>query len=91
MLQYTQDNDEKLPGPVTYNELGHDINLGHGWAGAIYPYIKSGGIYTCPSDSNKGIGNRVPVSYAFNTNLVYFGMRVGAMPITSTTQVPKAT
>ena len=71
MLQYTQDYDEKLPGPVTYTDQ-QEINLGSGWAGAIYPYVKSGGVYTCPSDSTQAVGNRVPVSYAFNTNLVYF-------------------
>lgn len=40
-MQYTQDNDEYYPGSIFF---------GQGWAGKIYPYVKSLGVYTCPDD-----------------------------------------
>ena len=46
VLQYTQDNDERLPcGNVNGGALG---NFPDGWAGQIYPYVKSTGVYKCP-------------------------------------------
>jgi prepilin-type N-terminal cleavage/methylation domain-containing protein/prepilin-type processing-associated H-X9-DG protein len=65
LLQYEQDYDELFPNT---NNGGY---AGTGWAGAIYPYIKSTGVYRCPDDSNTGNGNLVPVSYAMNFNVVY--------------------
>ncbi|MES2464412.1 MAG: hypothetical protein V4671_27950, partial [Armatimonadota bacterium] len=68
LTMYTQDYDETFPqgmnGP-TYPA---------GWAGQIYPYVKNGGAFKCPSDPteprNGSYSNvLVPVSYAFNTNL----------------------
>jgi len=41
-MQYTEDNDEYYPGSIFY---------GQGWAGKIYPYVKSKGVFTCPDDS----------------------------------------
>ena len=42
--QYTQDADEKMP-------WGSDGNgAGRGWAGMIYPFVKSTGVYKCPDD-----------------------------------------
>ena len=38
---------------------------GQGWAGPLYPYIKSSQVFTCPSDSAKG---SLVISYARNTN-----------------------
>ena len=43
IMQYTQDYDEYFP-------CGTD-NYGDGWAGQIYPYVKSVQIYVCPSDA----------------------------------------
>ena len=54
-VQYTQDADEKFPG------FGSG-NGDRGWATAIYPFVKSVGIYKCPDDS---IGNS-KVSYGMN-------------------------
>lgn len=39
---------------------------GGGWAGQIYPYVKSTGLYSCPDDPTSPQGSRVPVSYAYN-------------------------
>jgi prepilin-type N-terminal cleavage/methylation domain-containing protein/prepilin-type processing-associated H-X9-DG protein len=55
--QYTQDFDEKLP---------HVHALGIGWAGAIFPYVKSEQIYVCPSDDNS---QSVRFSYGANRGI----------------------
>jgi len=74
--QYTQDNDEQLPGTIESTTQGH---LG-GWMyfqtydpggntaftpelGSIYPYVKSKGVYICPSDS---LGRTNGDSYGMN-------------------------
>ena len=54
-IQYQQDADEKFPG------FGSG-NADRGWATAVYPFVKSTGIYKCPDDS---IGNS-KVSYGMN-------------------------
>ncbi len=69
-VQYQQDADEKYPT---------DTNFGYrnGWGGAVYPYVKSTGVYACPDDStvpicSTGCAPGVPankVSYAMNANL----------------------
>jgi len=81
LLQYEQDADEKFPvglfinvggqiGPqgVGYGQSG----MGMGWAGQIYPYVKSTGVYKCPDDSTTAspMANGAaayPVSYALNS------------------------
>ncbi len=63
-LQYIQDNDEYYP---TGNNNG---NVGTGWAGPLYPYVKTKAIFTCPSDSTKAtVAGQVPVSYYYNGNI----------------------
>ncbi len=42
ITQYTQDSDELMP----YGDNGS----GRGWAGRIYPFVKSAGVYKCPDD-----------------------------------------
>ena len=56
--QYIQDADEKYPG-------GEQWANGVGWAGQIYPFVKSTGVYKCPDDSTAG----TPVSYGMNANM----------------------
>ena len=59
-LQYTQDYDETVPNG------GNDYFQGNGWAGQIYPYVKSLGVFVCPSDTTLN-----PVSsYGYNLNTV---------------------
>ena len=63
--QYTQDADEKFPG----------VNSGNGsqgWASAIYPFVKSTGVYKCPDDS---IGGE-KVSYSMNYS-IFVGTPLG--------------
>ncbi|MCW3058810.1 MAG: prepilin-type N-terminal cleavage/methylation domain [Capsulimonas sp.] len=67
MLQYTQDNDENYP-------TGSAGVLGEGWAGTVYPYVKSTGVFKCPDDSTTQRSNGAvvsyPVSYAGNLNFL---------------------
>jgi len=71
-IQYAQDNDETYPT----NGTGHTnpwYFLGCGWAGQIYPYVKSAGVYRCPDDSTQSIkeanNTDEPISYAVNLNI----------------------
>ena len=59
-MQYSQDNDEKYPGGTNWFYPG-----GNGWAGQIYPYVKSKQVYFCPSDST---GTNERSSYGYNSN-----------------------
>ncbi|MEO7717626.1 MAG: DUF1559 domain-containing protein [Capsulimonas sp.] len=61
LMQYVQDNDETFPA-------GYTPNYAVGWAGPIYPYVKSTGIFKCPDDSTSPNGLLQPISYAFNAN-----------------------
>lgn len=69
LLQYVQDNDETFPPGANGG--------GRGWAGEIYTYVKSTGVYKCPDDPTPVNFNlasnltppHVPVSYGMNTNL----------------------
>ena len=45
-MQYCQDYDERFPGGLSNGAW----ETGYGWAGEIYPYVKSTGVYTCPDD-----------------------------------------
>ena len=59
--QYNQDNDEKNPNGVNYSYPG-----GNGWAGQLYPYVKSEKVYSCPDDT--GTASATFASYAYNSN-----------------------
>jgi prepilin-type N-terminal cleavage/methylation domain-containing protein/prepilin-type processing-associated H-X9-DG protein len=70
LIQYAQDYDEKMPA-------GNN-GQGRGWAGTVYTYVKSTGVFKCPDDSTNGAAPIVPVSYAMNNlmdggNGGYFG------------------
>jgi prepilin-type N-terminal cleavage/methylation domain-containing protein len=65
IIQYVQDYDEKWP-------CGLDsAAAGEGWAGQIYPYVKSTGVFRCPDDPTKQALNpsNVDISYVVNENL----------------------
>ncbi|MCW3097337.1 MAG: prepilin-type N-terminal cleavage/methylation domain [Chthonomonadaceae bacterium] len=72
LLMYAQDYDEQLPSGT----LGWP---GNGWAGQIFPFVKSADIYKCPDDdkhpheSDDGgpiDPGAVEISYALNCNAV---------------------
>jgi len=64
-MQYSQDNDEYLTPEFWWS--------GQTWAGHIYPYVKSAGVYHCPDDSTatQVIGGKsyTGVSYGMNDDL----------------------
>ncbi len=62
-IQYVQDNDETFPSSTNY---------GFGWAGRIYPYVKSTGVFKCPDDSTTATGANVVDSYAENANIAHY-------------------
>ncbi|MDR3708825.1 MAG: DUF1559 domain-containing protein [Capsulimonadaceae bacterium] len=57
-LQYQQDFDECNPSGAS------QYGTGQGWAGQIYPYVKSTGAFVCPSDTSTS----PVVSYGYNSN-----------------------
>ena len=64
IIQYQQDADEKLPtGDGVPHVSGRD------WAGNVYSYTKSTGVYKCPDESTANNGNLVACSYGYNRNL----------------------
>ncbi len=71
-VQYTQDADEKYP-----RGYDHGFNQGNGWAGSIYSYVKSNGVYVCPDDS---LDTNDYVSYAYNQNIPTGGLGTTAGP-----------
>lgn len=58
-IQYVQDYDENFP----------NYSLGNNWAGAIYPYVKSTGVYACPDDPSSVPAGNALLSYWENINL----------------------
>ncbi|MCW3058372.1 MAG: prepilin-type N-terminal cleavage/methylation domain [Capsulimonas sp.] len=63
-MQYSQDNDERYP------QGSNNATWGQGWAGQVYPYVKSTGLYKCPDDSSSpSAANTSVVSYCINKNL----------------------
>jgi len=71
-IQYSQDFDEKLP--VTGFYVGGIVTdarpAGAGWAGTLYPYVKSIQVFTCPSDVTPKDASGYPaVSYAYNSSI----------------------
>ncbi len=60
VTQYTQDADEQEPnGQYPYNPCGK------GWAGQIYPYVKSIAVFHCPDDAS--VASHAS-SYGYNAN-----------------------
>jgi hypothetical protein len=61
--QYTQDYDESFP---------FDSNNGNmnGWAGELFPYIKSYNSFSCPNDTTVVGQYRSVCSYAMNANVM---------------------
>jgi len=87
-IQYTQDADEKFPSGLDLQDFAGSSAAGSGWAGEIYPYIKSTGVYTCPDDSTatqtvNGV-TLTPISYAMNIELSTVPLSQWTLPANST-------
>jgi len=75
LVQYTQDSDEALPMGASAGR--GNLGAGDGWAGRVYPFVKSAGAFACPDDAASPVSNAFgggvytlsPVSFAYNTNL----------------------
>lgn len=69
VLQYTQDSDELYPIGKVKN-LTADYSLcGRGWATQVMSYVKSTGVFKCPSDPTTATAPLSPVSYAYSYNM----------------------
>ena len=69
--QYTQDYDETLPVGV---DSSPGSFWGASWVGRLQPYIKSGQIFTCPSDTTSVAGapaGSVAISYNYNRSITF--------------------
>jgi len=75
-VQYIQDSDETYPGGMNYSAATMSYASDPaGWAGQIYPYVKSTGVFRCPDDPTgnaPGAYNNTyyPISYVANTNIM---------------------
>lgn len=74
LMQYISDADETWPCGNEFNvtSTGSTFPSGRGWAQQVSPYVKSPGLFKCPSDDTErpaGAPNNVPISYAMNANL----------------------
>ena len=86
-------NNEKQLATATamycqdYNEMFPTLALPkmEGWAGLIYSYVKSTGVYTCPDDPNSTNPPNTVVSYVWNRWLVNpnTGVGLGLSQLTS--------
>jgi prepilin-type N-terminal cleavage/methylation domain-containing protein/prepilin-type processing-associated H-X9-DG protein len=70
--QYIQDYDELLPFEILRTSTGSTAADYQTWDEALYTYTKSAGIYLCPSDTVKKIGNNgtYPASYFCNSRVL---------------------
>ncbi len=70
LMQYTQDYDESFPLSSVTNSAGVVSNFGlRGYAGRIYPYVKSTQIFLCPSqDYVRSDGVKSTISYGASSN-----------------------
>jgi prepilin-type N-terminal cleavage/methylation domain-containing protein/prepilin-type processing-associated H-X9-DG protein len=84
LLQYTQDYDEQYPAAGMHSGQA----LGYGWAGDIYPYVKSAQVFVCPSDSSEllAVNNTTPyttyprISYSINSAIFFNLYEYGGYP-----------
>ena len=74
IMQYTQDYDESPPNGTSYTSTAYNsVCANHalqGWAGQIYPYVKSSRVYTCPDDPSSPPATTTVMSYAMNMDLL---------------------
>ena len=79
VMQYVQDSDETYPnGNYNYNAIG-------GWAGQVFPYVKSVGAYKCPDDFKVIAASDNPTSFGMNSNFGVQGNLSGGVPNVSRT------
>ena len=74
-MQYQQDFDEYFPDNIdATTNPNADIYHDNKWAGEIYPYVKSMGVFACPDDGTIATYPKGDVvSYEYNNNLTFNG------------------
>ncbi len=72
MLQYVQDYDESYPaGNGTWMNGAVLVSNYQGWAGQIYPYVKSLEVYQCPDETlSSSVNWQRQMSYGMNYNIM---------------------
>jgi prepilin-type N-terminal cleavage/methylation domain-containing protein/prepilin-type processing-associated H-X9-DG protein len=82
LIQYSQDNDEQMVaswyGPADGYQRDSDATTYYKWMDAIYPYVKSEQVFTCPDDSvNKPYHFRAPNKQygSYTINNFYYNTR----------------
>ena len=85
LTQYSQDSDERYPYGTQGSMGGGGGQIGIGWAGSLYSYVKSAGVYKCPDDSTANGTNpsgavTVPVSYGYNVSAAVTSLSGFASP-----------
>lgn len=72
--QYMNDNDDHMPHPICTTPALVDWCAG--WAGELFPYVRSTDIYKCPDDPMQSISSGAttlyPLSYGFNSSLLTY-------------------
>ena len=67
--QYIQDYDERFPSGTQGTTPGPGGTVGVGWAGQIYPYVKSTAPFNCPDGPTPGGISTYPLSYGVNVGV----------------------
>ncbi|MCW3059781.1 MAG: prepilin-type N-terminal cleavage/methylation domain, partial [Capsulimonas sp.] len=100
IMQYVQDNDEIMPsGRMSPN---NQDNFGPNWENLLQPYIKSYGVFACPSNplasspmNDDDVDKKSRISYNVNTDadssLGAFGQRGQAGPSIADFDSPAST
>ncbi|MDR3710379.1 MAG: DUF1559 domain-containing protein [Capsulimonadaceae bacterium] len=81
-VQYCQDFDEMPPQPFGGGGGGDGAV---GWAGVIYPYVKSANAFVCPDDVTQPTAGNTVVSYGYNCTLNY-GAPSAGLPMMALSQ-----
>ena len=81
-LQYDEDYDEAMPSGTAQGS--NNSGLHQGWAGQIYPYLKSTAVYHCPDDPTTVTAPEYPLSYEMNNDLMSSNAWSGANTIAQT-------
>lgn len=77
-LQYLGDNDGRFPYAAGDRSAARTCSLRYGWAGVLWPYLKSPEVFQCPQEPTKPSSNgcatlgpawRDYTDYAFNARL----------------------
>ncbi len=75
LLQYSQDYDARLPYAALFETPSSmpPYQRPHGWADAVYPYLKSWQIFQCPQEAHERYSENATVSgftdYYLNSNV----------------------